>query len=292
MNKFAQIKAFVELVEAGSLTKAAHRLGVATSAISRRMSDLEQRLGVQLLQRTTRTMHLTESGRTFYQRCVSILSEIDDAEQQVSELNTTLTGELRVAAPVSYSYARLCRAINGFMHLHPQLTVDLDMSDRRVNLVEEGFDLAIRVGQLGDSSLRARQLGSSRLVAAASPEFIDQYGEPETIEQLAQLPALIYSIASRVPGRWTYVDAAGQAGAVSMVPRLRCSNGDALVRAAASGLGVCCEPDFIVEQALDNRQLVPIMQDYKWAEFGIYAVYPETRFLSVKARAFIDFLVE
>ncbi|MGH1539760.1 MAG: LysR family transcriptional regulator [Arenicella sp.] len=292
MNKFAQIQAFVELVDAGSATKAAERLGVATSAISRRVSELEARLGVQLLQRSTRSMHFTEAGAAFYQRCSGILSELSVAEQQASSMTAVLSGELRIAVPLSFGTAELASAVTDFMSLHPQMTIDLDMSDRRVNLVEDGFDLAIRIGELEDSNLVARKLTTVELILCASAEFLRKSGEPRTISELAMLPALIYSNVFKGQGKWSYRDPQGKAGVVQMKSRLKCSNGDALCQAAIAGIGVCCEPDFIVKQAIELQQLQPIMPGYQWPSMGVYAVYPSTKYLTSKARAFIDYLSE
>ena len=180
MSEFSQIKTFIALVENHSLSKTAEKMDIAVSAVSRRLKELESNLGVQLIQRTTRKMHLTEAGEKFYQRCGHLMDELEEAKQEASNCATTLSGTLKIAAPLSFGVAHLSPAISAFMHLHPQIKIDLDMSDRRIDLVAEGLDLAIRIGTLEDSSLMARKLASVRHVVCASPDFLNRYGTPKT----------------------------------------------------------------------------------------------------------------
>ncbi len=292
MDRFAQARVFVELVKAGSLTKAAERLGVANSAISRRLKELEERLGTQLLTRTTRTMQLTDVGLQYYRRCVQILDDLEEAESEAAASFGELTGRLSIAAPLSFGVTHLSPAINEFMHRHPGLQLDLDLSDRRVDLIQEGIDVAIRVGDLQDSSLRARHLAPMRHVVCASADYLCQHGRPETPDDLVDHACLCYSNL-KSPEVWSYREESDKSWrSVRVVPRLRASNGDALTHAAIAGLGILCEPNFIVHRALSQRLLEPILTEYRWYEMGIFAVYPQARYLSAKTRTFIDFLAE
>lgn len=289
MNQLEQIRIFVELVRAGSATQAANRLNLANSAVSRRLKELEARLGTQLLHRTTRSMTLTEDGRAYFERCVQILDDLDEAERGLSSRASELSGRLRIAAPWSFGVSHLVPAITEFMHLHPKVLVDLDMNDRRVDLVAEGIDVAIRIGELGDSSYIARKLAPVSHVVAASPDYLQRFGRPETPDDLAHHQGLCYANL-KAPGQWLYFDKSGQRCSVKVPIRLRASNGDALRHAAIAGLGVLCEPSFITFQAMRQGLLVPLLTEYRWYQMGIYALYPQTRHLSPRVRGFIDFL--
>lgn len=290
MNHLEQIRIFVELINSGSATKAAAKLGLANSAVSRRLKELEDRLGIQLVHRTTRTMNLTDAGRQFYSRCTRILEDIQEAEDEITETNSELSGRLTIAAPWSFGVSHLSPAISEFMHRHPKVQIDLDMNDRRVDLVSEGVDVAIRIGNLEDSSLVARRIAPVSHVVCASPDYLQQNGTPSSPQQLSEHQGLCYANL-KTPQQWLYYDQQGVRQSVKVPLRLKSSNGDALRNAAIAGLGILCEPSFIVYRAIRRGLLVPILTDYKWYEMGIYAVYPQTRHLSAKTRAFIDFLV-
>ena len=283
------MRSFVQLVDSGSATKAASVRGLAVSAISRRMKELEARLGVQLLNRTTRTMSLTDEGRSFYDRAVQILSDLKDAEDEVMQTGGALSGVLKVAAPVSFGVAHLSPAISAFMHAHPEITIRLDMSDRRVDLVEDGFDLAIRIGALKDSSLIARKIGAFRHVVCAAPSFFAARAVPERPEDIEGWPGLCYGNLQH-PEVWTYSGPNEKQGNVTVEPRLIANNGDALREAAIAGHGILCEPSFIVHGAVERGLLQPILTEYRWYDMAIYAVYPPTRHLSRRVRRLIDFL--
>ena len=290
MNHLEQIRVFVELINCGSATKAADKLGLANSAISRRLKELEDRLGIQLVLRTTRTMSLTDAGRQFYTRCTRILEDIQEAEDEVTQNNSELSGQLTIATPWSFGVSHLSPAVSEFMHRHPNVQVDLDMNDRRVDLVSEGIDVAIRMGSLEDSSLIARRIAPVSHIVCASPDYLQRNGTPSTPEQLSEHQGLCYANL-KAPDQWFYFDKQGNQNIVKVPVRLKSSNGDALRNAAIAGLGILCEPSFIVYRAIRRGLLVPILTDYKWYEMEVYAVYPQTRHLSAKTRAFIDFLV-
>lgn len=289
MNELEEMRSFIQLVDSGSATKAANVRGLAVSAISRRLKDLETRLGVQLLNRTTRRMSLTDEGRLFYDHAIRILDDLKEAEAQVSQTGGALSGTLKIAVPVSFGIAHLSPAVSAFMHAHHDIAIHLDMSDRRVDLVEEGFDLAIRIGSLADSSLIARKIGTFRHVACASPDFFSARQIPQHPDDISGWPGLCYGNMTR-PNIWKHVGPDGEAGSVTVEPRLVANNGDALREAAIAGLGILSSPSFIVHRAIEEKLLQPVLLDFQWFEMAIYAVYPPTRHLSQRVRRFIDFL--
>ena len=289
MSQLEQIRIFVELVQAGSATEAARRMSIATSAVSRRLKELEQRLGTELLHRTTRSMALTEDGRAYYSRCVQILEDLREADREVSSRSQELQGTLRIATPWSFGVSYLVPAVTEFMQLHPEIRVDLDMDDRRVDLVAEGIDIAIRIGELQDSSLMARRLAPVSHIVAASPTYLQRHGYPQSPDDLSQHAGLCYANL-KSPGQWVYFDVAGNKRTVRVPIRLRSSNGEALCHAAMAGLGILCEPSFITSRAITQGLLQPLLLDYRWYQMAVYAVYPPTRHLSPRVRRFIDFL--
>ncbi len=291
MSELEELRTFVQLVDSGSATRAAEVRGVAVSGISRHMKNLEARLGVVLLQRSTRSMHLTHEGQHYYDRCVGILSELEAAEADITAQSKSLRGVLRIAAPLSFGISHLSPALCAFMLKHPEINVELDLSDKRVDLIEDGFDLAIRIGELDDSSMKARKLFDVQYVVCAAPEFFQKHAYPDKPEDLQGLPGLCYG---NIPNSsvWKYVAPNGRAGKVSVTKRLVSTNGDSLREAAVSGLGIVCEPSFIVHSAIEEKLLHPVLTDYRWFGASVYVIYPGSRFLSLKSRRFIDFLVD
>jgi len=289
MDRFTALATFVCVADTGSISGAADRLDVAKSAVSRRLRDLETHLGVELLHRTTRHLALTPSGEAFYHRARRLLADLDEAEEAVTREHGELTGTLRIAAPLSFGLMHLQPAVAAFMTLHPGVEFDLNLDDRESDLVGEGFDLGIRLAQLPDSTLMARKLAPIRNIAVASPGYLARRGTPTHPADLADHDCLVYSNVpeSRV---WGYTGARGRWQAVRGRRRLRVNNGDFLREAAISGAGVAIEPTFIVHRAIADGRLVPILTDVAWPEIGAYAVYPQTRHLSARVRAFIDFL--
>ncbi len=291
MSELEEVNVFVTLVECQSASRAAEKMGLANSAISRRMKALEERLGVQLIQRTTRTMHLTDDGQLYYQRCRKLLDDWHEAEQEVMQSAAELSGTLTVSAPLSLGLSHLAPAITDFMQDHPQLKVNLDLSDRRVDLVEDGYDLAFRIGALEDSSLMARLVTEIRHIVYCSPGFLDQYGPFNHPDDLRDAPGLGYSNL-RHPGRWPYSGPDGEKGEGRVEPRMLSSNGEALRAASIKGIGIGCQPSFILHDAISAGQLVPVLTEYQWYGMNLYAIYPQTRHLSRRVRALIDYLVE
>jgi len=291
MHRFEELQAFVAVVEAGSFTAAADRLDAAKSAVSRRVSALEDRLGVQLLRRTTRRLNLTDTGLSFYEHSSRILADLDEAEAAVLQEHGELRGSLRVAMPVSFGVRHMGPVIARFAQQHPRVKFDLDLNDRRIDLLEEGVDVAVRIGRLRDSSLIARRLFDARTVVCASQRYLDEHGVPETPADLGFHDCLVYGNLAE-PAKWPYRGPDGVAASVDVRIALSASSGDFLGAAAAQGLGVLIQPTFIAGQSICNGDLVPILRDYEWPVSPAYAVYPPTRHLSYRVRAFIDFLAE
>lgn len=291
MDRFQEWVTFVRVVEAGSFSLAAKRLNIAKSAVSRRVTDLEERLGCRLLNRSTRKLSLTEPGEDFFERCKRILADMEEAENAASTGHGALAGTLRVAAPLTFGTLHLPDALADFLTQHPELSMDLDLNDRQVNLIEEGFDLAFRIGELSDSTLIARKLAPIKHVAIASPAYLDKRGRPGDVQDLTRFAGLRYS---NVPERrfWSYRDGAGTEQTVRIPCRLAASNGDVLRQAAISGLGITVLPTFIVHESIEAGDLEIVLPSVSWRELHAYAVYPPGRHLSPRVRVFIDFLVE
>ncbi len=288
VNKFEQIYAFVMVVEQMSFTKAADKLNMAKSSLSRRVSELEQRLGVQLLQRTTRKLSLTDQGQQFYKRSIQILTELEEAEELVGDEQVELKGRIRIAAPVSFSNQYLCSVVCEFNAKYPNIDLNIDLNDRQVDLVEEGFDVAVRAGDLQDSNLLVRKLGIVRMATCAGPEYLKRHGIPEHPSQLPDHLGLNYSNVPTNLG-WRYlVDGKLQ----SFIPKnnLSANNGDFLARAAVNGLGLVNLPTFIVHRLLQSGDLVPVLTDFPSPETGLHAVFPPGRLMPARVRALVDFL--
>ena len=291
MDKFEDLQAFVAVVEAGTFTAAADRLNIAKSAVSRRVSALEERLGVQLLRRTTRVLNLTETGQSFYEHSARILADLDEAEAAVQQEHGELSGTLRVALPLSFGVRHMCKPIAAFTKRHPRLKFDLDLNDRRIDLIEEGIDVAVRIGHLRDSSLIARKLFDARTVVAASPHYLHTHGTPASPDELKGHDCLVYTNLED-PDRWSWTDSTGKRRAVDVKITMRASSGDFLTNAASHGLGIVIQPTFLASESIRRGNLTPILTDYEWPVTPGYAVYPPTRHLSYRVRAFIDFLAE
>ncbi|MDX5375667.1 MAG: LysR family transcriptional regulator [Gammaproteobacteria bacterium] len=291
MDRLEAMLSFVKVVEAGSVSGAADRLGVAKSAVSRRLRDLEAHLGAELVRRTTRRLALTDSGRAYYERCRRILEDVNEAEEAVSIQQGRLAGRLRVAAPLSFGLQHLQPAIIEFMRRHPDVEFDLDLNDRQVDLMAEGLDVGVRIADLADSSLMARRLAPVRSLVCASPDYLAAHGTPDTPEALAGHDCLVYTNQPD-PFLWRYQDATGKSGHVGIHPRLAANNGDLLCEAAAAGQGILLTPTFIAYRDIVAGRLHPILTGLRWPQINAYALYPQTRHLSARVRAFVDFLAE
>jgi DNA-binding transcriptional LysR family regulator len=288
MDRLDDMLAFIAVVDCHSFSAAAERLGVSKSVMSRRLSDLENRLGARLLNRTTRRLSLTEVGQAFYERCSRIVADLDEAERAVADLYAAPRGRLRINAPVSFGVMHLAPAIATFLADHPAIEIDIDLNDRTVDLVNEGYDLAIRIGRLRDSSLIARRLSPSRRVVCASPAYLQRRGMPGTPDDLARHDCLIYT---NIPlaEQWQFaID--GEVRPVRVSGRLHASNGDLLRAAAVAGLGIAVLPTFLVGDLLASGALCCLPFAGPVPDAAVHAIYPQSRHLSPKVRVFVDFL--
>ena len=291
MDRFEDMSAFVAVVEAGSFTAAAERLDVARSVVSRRVAGLEERLGVQLLRRTTRRINLTDTGRGFYERSAALLADLEEAESAVAQQHGELRGRLKLALPLSFGIRHMLDPLAEFGREHPRVSFELDFNDRRVDLLQEGVDLALRIGRLSDSNLIARKLFDARTVVCASPGFLEQHGTPQHPDELSNLPCLVYSNLAE-PDRWVCRDADDRRVEVQVDVAMRASSGDFLCGAAAEGMGIVMQPTFIASDLIAAGRLVPLLTDFQWPVTPAYAVYPPTRHLSYRVRELIDFLAD
>ena len=291
VDRFQSFIAFAKVVEAGSFARAADRLGVSVSAVSRQVADVEAHLGVRLLNRTTRRLSLTESGQAFYERCVQLLADLEEAEQAVSSAAIVPHGTLRVTASISFGVGYLAPAIADFQRQHPQLRFDVELSDRALDLVDEGLDLAIRIGEIGSRALIGRRIGVSQMILCAAPSYLARHAAPRAPADLANHPCLTYEYAS-VGNVWRFVDGEGNPHEVKVAGPAHANNGAMLAALAIAGVGINLEPDFIVAPDIRAGRLVPLLLDYRAPAIGINAAYPSRRHLSAKVRTFIDFLVQ
>lgn len=290
MDRFSELKAFVEVVRAGAFVKAADALGLSKTAISRQVSDLERRLGVRLLNRTTRRLSLTEEGQRFHEQARTVLADLESAEADVMTRAREVTGLLRITAPLSFGILQLAPLWPEFRARHPGAALDVTLGDRVVDLVDEGFDLAIRIARLPDSTLVSRRLAGTRMVLCAAPAYLRDHGTPSHPGELAAHVTLAYSYWSSGDD-WQFEGPHGPAN-VRVKPWMRTNNGDTCRAAAIEGCGIVLQPSFLVGEDLRRNALVEVMPEYRATELGVYAVYPSRRYLLPRVRAMVDFLAE
>ena len=291
MDRFAAISAFARVVEAGSFAGAAGRMGVSVSAVSRQVAELESHLNVRLLNRTTRRLSLTEAGQAFFDRSIQLLADLEEAEVAVTSASIVPRGTLRLTCSATFGGRHLAPAIAAFAARHPQMRFDVELSERFVDLVDEGFDLAVRIGAPGGQNVVARRVGATRMLCCASPSYLERYGEPREPEDLAKHQCLSYEY---LPARnvWTFRDPKGGERSVRIAGPVHSNNGRFLIGLAAEGIGISREPDFISAPELRAGRLKPILKQFESPPLPIYVVYPSRRHLSAKVRAFADFLAE
>ena len=288
MGRYEQLEAFVRVVDHHSFSAAGDKMGVVKSVLSRRVSELETRLGVKLLNRTTRKLSLTGAGEQQYQQMSLLLAEMEEAELKVSEEQYSLSGRLKIAAPLSFGYRHLSSLISEFVENHPNIDVTMDLNDRQIDLVAEGYDMAIRIGELEDSTLIARKLSVIRFVPVASQGYLEQNGVPLHPSELVNHDGLFYT---NVPERyeWQFIDNDKPLIAVPR-HRLHANNGDFLVQAALDGLGIIYPPTFLVDEYRRNGQLQVLLQEYQRRPAGMYALFPPGRLIPRRAKALADFM--
>ncbi|MGO1501471.1 MAG: LysR family transcriptional regulator [Marinobacter sp.] len=288
MDRIDAMRAFVTVVSEGTFTRAADRLELSPQLVSKYVSQLEQHLGVRLLNRTTRRIHLTEAGTSYHQRAQQVLDDIDDMENQAGDLQTQAQGLLRISAPVSFAIRHMAPLLSEFQKTHPGVGIDLQLNDRKVEVIEEGFDIVLRIGHLKSSSLIAKRIVPIRLVICASPAYLKQHGTPQTPEDLRGHRYLRYSYmepdASQPAYHW--LQSMSQDGISDMIS----NNGDVLIKAAIAGAGIALQPTFISGLAIKEGKLQVILSEYEPEPMALYAVYTHRQLLASKVRSFIDFI--
>jgi len=281
---------FARVVDDGGFSAAARVLGMSKSAVSKQVSALEDRLGARLLNRTTRRMSLTESGAALIDNCRRVLAEAEAAEIAVGALQSAPSGVLRINAPVTFGATHLAPALPDFLARHPLVTIDITLNDRMVDLIDEGYDLAVRITRLADSSLIARKLAPGRRVMVAAPSYLERRGRPATLAELTGHDCLAYSYIS-ADEEWRFHGPTGEE-TVRVGSRLRANSGEVLLAAAIAGAGIAALPTFICGADLAAGRLARVLPDYDNRSFAVYAVWPAGRHPSPKLRAFVDFLAE
>ena len=288
MNQIEDMQTFKRIVEAGSISLAAEQLDTVKSAVSKRLKELEKRLNVTLLQRTTRRQTLTEAGHRYYQHCLRLLDDIAEAEAQISDIEAELSGKLRISAPVSFGLMHLGPALQEFQLIHPLIEMSIDFNDRLVDLIADGFDLAIRISRLDDSTLIAKKLSSTRLVVCASPEYLAYHGTPVIPTDLTNGHSILHY--RNTSESWQFQQD-GSPISLHLQGKISANNGNFLCDAAIAGQGIITSPDFICYQAVQSGQLQVILRAYLHdSELVIYAVYLQTRYLPRRSQILIAYL--
>lgn len=288
MDSIDAMRAFVTVVNEGSFSKAANTLNLSPQLVSKYVSKLEEKLGTRLLQRTTRQVSVTEAGSQYFIHAQQVLLSIDDMAAQLSGLHQKPKGTLRISAPVSFALKHMAKLTTDFQHRYPDVTIDLQLNDRKVDIVEEGFDIALRIGELKSSSLVAKQIAPIRVVLCASPEYLQQHGTPSTLAELDNHRYLHYSYINMEATGEIYEYLKGRYFKQSST--FYSNNGDVLVESAVAGAGFVLQPTFIASEALSTGKLVPILPHYEPKPIHLYAVYAHKKLLPHKVRCFIDFL--
>ncbi|MBY7924359.1 LysR family transcriptional regulator [Vibrio fluvialis] len=290
MDRLQCDRMFVAVMELGSFAKAAERLAISSGQASKLISRLEQELGVQLFKRSTRSLAATEVSQAYYERIKRVLDDLDELDDSIRNASRLPSGRLRISAPVTFGQSQLAPSLIAFSRQFPDIDLDVKFSDRSVNIVDEGFDLALRIGKLDDSSLIARKLCEVRVVTLASPEYLQQHGMPIHTRALSQHHCII-DTNFRDPYHWPYLNEQGKVQDLAVNGRLKFSNADVCLEAACAGLGIARLPTFVAAQALQQKRVIALLQEYEVPPLGLYALYPPAKHLAQSSRAFIDFLV-
>ena len=286
MQRWEGVNEFVAVAETESFTRAAKRLGVSIAHVSRQISALEDRLSTRLFYRTTRRVSTTEAGQIYYQHCRQILDALEQAERSMTNMQLVPQGRLRLTAPVTYGEKSIAPLVNDFVLRYPELDVEMKLTNQQLDLVAEGYDLAVRLGKLDDSSLMARRLASRTLYVCASPAYLAVHGTPHSLSELEHHNCLQGNL-----GYWRFQDA-GHPRNVRIRGNVRCDSGRALLDAALKGVGIVQLPDYYVGSALDAGTLIPLLTLYQEDDDGIWAVYPHNRHLSPKVRMLLDYFAD
>ena len=280
------ISEFVYVAENESFTLASKKMAISTAQVSRQISALEKRLNIKLFYRTTRKVSLTEEGRVFYQHCRSVLDGLDAAERAITNLQSKPQGKIKLTAPVTYGEKQILPLVNNFLKQYGDVEVSAYLSNRQIDIVEEGYDLAIRLGKLSDSTMMAKKLGKRANYVCASPSYLDKHGIPHSLSELNNHSCLLGT-----NDYWHFRES-GREKNIRVTGRLRYNNGYSLTDAALKGLGIVQLPDYYVQQHIKSGELVTLLDSYRASDEGIWAVYPQNRHLSPKIRLLVDYLAE
>ena len=291
MDRFEAMHVFCKVVELGSFAGAADRLDMSTSAVSRQVAQLEQVLNARLLNRTTRRISLTENGSAYYERCLQLLADLEETEEMVGNNTASPRGTLRLTAPISFGASHLAPAIGEFAQIYPDMRFDVQLSDRAVDLIEEGLDLAIRIGSLGGQNLVARRIGRVKGLVCASAEYLRKHGTPQHPNDLEAHNCLQYAYAS-TNNLWIFQRTGEDPIKVKVQGSISANNGTVLGELAAHHQGVTQAPDFILGPLVESGRLVSILADWNPENLAISAVYPSRKHLSAKVRRFVEFMAE
>lgn len=290
MDRLECDRMFLAVMEGGSFTTASERLGTSSGQASKLVARLEGELGVRLMNRTTRSISPTEAGRAYYDRLKPLIDEMEALDLDIRNISQAPRGRLRLTAPLSFGTLELAPAFNDFAALYPDIELDVSFSDRVVNVIDEGFDLAIRIGRPGDSSLILRKLCNVRIVMVAAPTYIKMHGAPDAPEELSK-HACIIDTNFREPSRWPFTNRRGDLEFADVQGRIRYSSAEACVQAAVIGLGLACVPAFVAGDPLRSGRLVRVLQSFETAPYEVHVLYPHSRHLAAKVRLLVDFLV-
>ena len=291
MDTLTRMRAFIDVVEAEGFSAAARKIGRSKALLSKYVRELEDELGALLLNRTTRQFSLTEAGHTYYRRAIEIIREIDSLQETVRESSGDVRGRIKLSAPRTFADAPIGQSLIDFAKQHPDITLEIHLDDRFVDLVEEGFDLAIRISRLENSSLIARRLAPFSVVLCASPELVAKHGLPQRPQDLAKLPCII-DTNSRYLSNWPFLGENAEMISVSVSGPIEANSPLAVRAATLSGLGFATLPDFIAAPDIESGKLVTALEDRIVKGGGIFAVYPHRRYLPAKVRVLVDFLVQ
>lgn len=291
MGRFQEMATFIAVVEAGSFVAAGDATGLSKAAVSRHVGDLEKRLGVRLLHRTTRRLSLTDEGQTFFSRAKEVLAAAEEAETEVSSRSGEASGQLRINAPLSFGILHLAPLWGHFARENPNVSLDISLSDRVVDLVDEGYDLAVRITNLPNSQLVSRKIATTQMVLCASPRYLTEHGEPRHPSDLVDHEIISYTYWS---GRdeWRFTDASEKTLTVRIRSRMHANNGDTCRAAALADQGIILQPDFIVGEDLRRGDLVELLPAWRTGSIGIHVVYPSRKHLPLKTRRMVDFLAQ
>jgi len=286
MSDWSGVSEFVAVAETESFTAAAKRLGISTAQVSRQISALEERLSAKLFYRTTRKVSVTEVGGIYYQHCRQVMDGLADAERAITNLQSTPKGKLKITAPITYGERSVAPLVNDFVTQYPELEVQLVLSNQQIDLIDEGFDLAIRLGQLGDSSMIGKRLATRKQYVCAAPEYLSAFGAPHTLSELDR-----HNCLSGTLDYWRFQEK-GKARNIRVKGNFSCNSGPVLVDAALKGVGIVQLPDYYVQEYINQGQLIEVLPNYREPDDAVWALYPQNRHLSPKVRMLVDYLAK